>query len=50
MPVTNPLYPTPSINKAKNHLLALIRVGNKNEALALIHTLQNAIIQEVKPK
>ena len=46
----NPLYPTPSINKAKNHLLALIRVGNKNEALALIHTLQNAIIQEVKPK
>ena len=46
----NPLYPTPSINKAKSHLLALIRVGNKNEALALITTLQNAIIQEMKPK
>jgi hypothetical protein len=46
----NPLYPTPSIDKAKNHLLALIRVGNKNEALAIIHTLQNAILNEVKPK
>ena len=50
MPVTNPLYPTPSIDKAKKHLLALIRVGNKNEALALITTLQNAIIKEMKPK
>ena len=50
MPVTNPLYPTPSIDKAKNHLLALIRVGNKNEALALIATLQNAIIKELTSK
>ena len=46
----NPLYPTPSIDKAKSHLLALIRVGNKNEALALIYTLQNAILNGVKPK
>lgn len=46
----NPLYPTPSIDKAKNHLLALVRVGNKNEALALIYTLQNAILNEAKPK
>ena len=46
----NPLYTTPTVDTAKNHLLALIRVGNKNEALALIYTLQNAIIQEVKPK
>ena len=48
--LTNPLYPTPEYIKAKNHLLALIRVGNKNEALALIITLQNAILNEVKPK
>jgi hypothetical protein len=46
----NNLYPTPSVDKAKKHLLALIRVGNKNEANALITILQNAIIQEVKPK
>ncbi len=41
-----PLYPTPTSQQAKNHILALIPVGQKNQVLRLLLALQNSIIKE----
>ena len=43
-----PLYPTPTAQQAKNHILALVPVGQKNQVLGLLLALQNSIIKEVQ--
>lgn len=43
-----PLYPTPTAQQAKNHILALIPVGQKNQIHGLLLALQNSIIKEVQ--
>ncbi len=48
MLVKSPLYPTPTIDEAKKHILALLPPHKRNEVLGLLQTLQNSIINQVK--
>lgn len=49
MLTTTPLYPTTSIEQAKNHILALVPVGQKNQVIGLLLAYQNSLIKELKP-
>lgn len=44
----NPLYPITTTESARKHILALIPVGQKNQIIGLLNTLQNSILQEAQ--
>lgn len=43
----NKLYPVSTSEQAKNHILALVPVGHKNQFNGLLATYRNSIIKEV---
>lgn len=43
----NKLYPVSTPEQAKNHILALVPVGHKNQFNGLLATYRNSIIKEV---
>ena len=45
---TNPQYPSTTPEQAKQHILALIPIGHKNQFIGLLNIYRNSIIKEMQ--
>ena len=45
---TNPHYPSTTPEQAKQHILALIPIGHKNQFIGLLNTYKNSLIKEMQ--